>query len=471
MTFTLAVLGAVLFLLLVLLSLGLGLQARIKTYENEHVENEWTRIKPGADLVVKCLFIASLLMLGAFALTAWSSVRGTPTEGHIMEWMNLIVRWAHITFGIAWVGASFYFVFLENSLNRTYNLRDELAGNMWAVHGGGFYYIEKFKVKPPQIPKDLHWFKYEAYFTWMSGFILLCVVYYFNAEGFLIDPNVMKLTATEAIVLSLGSLALSWAVYDFLCSTKLLKKGMLFAIIGFALMVGVAWFYTHVFSARAAYIHVGAVIGTIMAGNVFFGIIPAQKAMVKAATEGSYLDPSLGKNAGLRSMHNNYFTLPVLFIMISNHFPSTFGYEHNWAVLAAISLGSAGLKHFLNLLERREYSIWIMPVSVLMIIGVAFTTAPDVGGECKSQVTMADVYPIITERCMSCHSSQPTDPDWASPPNGVAYDTPEAIARLKDKIMQRVVITKTMPQNNKTGMLPEERELIRCWIEQGAPVN
>ncbi|MDX1479044.1 MAG: urate hydroxylase PuuD, partial [Saprospiraceae bacterium] len=244
---------------------------------------------------------------------------GTPWSGHVHEWLNLIVRWMHITFGIAWIGTSFYFVFLENALNRTRNVRPELAGNLWAVHGGGFYYLEKYKLAPATIPRDLHWFKYEAYFTWLSGFCLLAIVYYLDAHSFLIDPAVLPLTSGQAIGISVGSLMTGWIVYDRLCRSRLARNATVFAITGFVLAVGLAMLYTALFNSRAAYLHFGALLGTLMAANVFFVIIPSQKAMVRAAKRGEDLDPDLGKHAGLRSLHNNYLTLPVLFVMISNH--------------------------------------------------------------------------------------------------------------------------------------------------------
>jgi uncharacterized membrane protein len=378
----------------------------------------------------------------------------------------------HVTFGIAWIGASFYFVFLENALNRTKDVRNELAGNLWAVHGGGFYYLEKYKVAPAVIPKELHWFKYEAYFTWLSGFSLLFIVYYFNAKAFLIDDNVMKLTAISAIIIGVGSFVVAWTVYHLLCKTALIKKSVLFTIVGFLLAVGFAWFYCQVFSARAAYIHFGAMLGTLMVGNVFFVIIPSQKAMVKAAKEGRMLDPALGKFAGMRSLHNNYFTLPVLFVMISNHFPGTFGYSNPWLLLATITLGTAGVKHYLNLKEKGRLTIWVLPVSVVILLGAAFISAPRKNNDaCNENISMATVTSIVQQRCVSCHSTRPTDDVFTTPPNGVVYDTPQDIVNLKDKILQRVVVTKTMPQNNKTGMTEKEREVIRCWIAQGAKGN
>lgn len=430
------------------------------------------RQKDSYVLALQITYAAIVVVAIGIALLSYAFVVGTPWEGHLFEWLNIVVRWMHITFGIAWIGTSFYFVFLENALNRTDNLRDELAGTMWSVHGGGFYYLEKYKVAPKIIPKKLHWFKYEAYFTWLSGFSLLFVVYYFQAKAFLIDPSVRDLTPVQGIAIGVGSLIVGWLLYDLLCKSPLAKNRVFFALLGFLISVGFAWFYTQVFAARAAYIHFGALLGTIMAANVFFVIIPGQKAMVAAALAGRPVDPQLGKNAGLRSLHNNYFTLPVLFVMISNHFPSTFSHEYPWAVLAAISLGSAGIKHYLNLREKGEQSVWVMPISILLLLGVAFVTAPEIKTDaCDSEVSFSEILPIFQARCISCHSSRPTDETWTSPPNGVVYDTPQDIVRLTDKILQRVVITETMPQNNKTGMLPAERELIRCWIEQGGEID
>ncbi|PJJ54887.1 urate hydroxylase PuuD [Hymenobacter chitinivorans] len=415
------------------------------------------------------ILLAVIYVLAVFYIL----IKGTPWEGHLMEWMNIVVRLMHITFGIAWIGASFYFVFLENALNRTDNVRDELAGNLWAVHGGGFYYLEKYKLAPKEIPRDLHWFKYEAYFTWLSGFSLLFVVYYFNAGSMLIDPKVLDVAPLTGVAIGVGSFVVAWLIYDVLCKSPLVKKGMWFALLGFLVIVGFAFFYCQVFSARAAYIHFGAMLGTLMVGNVFFTIIPAQKAMVKAATLGLPLDPTLGKNALTRSLHNNYFTLPVLFVMVSNHFPSTFGHSQPWLILAAISLGVAGVKHWLNLREKKQATTWILPASVLFLLAVAFVSAPPRAASagaaaCTPNVSIAQVNAIVQNRCVRCHSSNPTDEVFKSAPNGVKYDSPEDIIRLKDKIMQRVVVTKTMPQNNKTNMTQEERDLIRCWIEQGA---
>jgi uncharacterized membrane protein len=418
------------------------------------------------------IYTIILLSIVGILVNTYILVQGTALESHLMEWLNIIIRVMHITFGIAWIGASFYFVFLENALNRTEDVREELAGNLWAVHGGGFYYLEKYKVAPKTIPKDLHWFKYEAYFTWLSGFCLLFVVYYFNASAFLIDKNVLYITATEGILIGVGSFVVAWVIYDVMCKSALIKNQLAFAIIGFLILIGFAWFYCHVFSARAAYIHFGAMIGSIMVANVFFVIIPSQKAMVKAAKLGLPLDPTLGKKALARSLHNNYFTLPVLFVMVSNHFPSTFGYEYPWLILAIISLGAAGVKHYLNLKEKKQLNVWILPVSVLILLSACFISAPSTNpNECKKEVSITEVQEIVQKRCVQCHSANPTDDVYKVAPNGVMYDTPEDIAKKKDLIMQRVVLTKTMPQNNKTNITEEERNMIRCWIEQGASLK
>ncbi len=471
----LSVLGLILFMLIIM---TYYLHSVAKQYDaddeagpdsyRDNVEKKKAEIADSQTFVYTAIILVSVSMVGALYLY----VKGTPWEAHLMEWMNIIIRLMHITFGIAWIGASFYFVFLENALNRTKDVRDELAGNLWAIHGGGFYYLEKYKVAPKTIPKHLHWFKYEAYFTWVSGFCLLFVVYYFNASALLIDKNVLDISAATGITIGIGSFIVAWVMYDLLCKTPLIKKGVWFAVIGFILATGFAYFYSRVFSSRAAYIHFGAMIGSIMVANVFFVIIPAQKAMVRAARQGLPLSPQLGKNALNRSLHNNYFTLPVLFVMISNHFPSTFGYEYPWVVLAIISLGTAGVKHYLNLREKGQLTVWVMPVSVLILLAAAFISAPAKNpGACNTKIEFSSVNQVIQARCISCHSSRPTDDVYKVPPNGVIYDTPEDIVKKKDLIMQRVVITKTMPQNNKTNMTEKERDLLRCWLEQGASVK
>jgi uncharacterized membrane protein len=411
------------------------------------------------------IYAAIVFMIIAIISSFYFMVKETPYQAHLMEWLNIIVRVMHVTFGIAWIGASFYFVFLENALNRNEGIRDELAGNLWAIHGGGFYYLEKYKGAPKEIPRHLHWFKYEAYFTWISGFGLLFIIYYFNASSMMIDPGVMELSAARAILISVLSFIIAWVIYDLLCKSPIAKRPWVFVPLGLIFLVAFAYFYTRVYSGRAAFIHFGAMLGTLMAANVFFVIIPSQKSMVNAARKGPAPDLQKGKKALFRSIHNNYLTLPVLFVMVSNHFPSTFGSQYHWIVLALITLGAAGIKHWLNLREQGRLSVWILPVSIVVLLVAAYVTAPQVStGKCR-EVDMAEINSIIQQRCASCHSSRPTDDTYKIAPNGVKYDTPLEIIAKKDAILQRVVITKTMPLNNKTSMTPEEREVVRCWIE------
>lgn len=433
---------------------------KAKVNEDENVIHKIASQQNIAYALVLVLSILGALIIYYFF------IKSTIYEGHFFEWLNLIVRWMHITFGIAWIGASFYFVFLENALNRTNNVRDELAGNLWAVHGGGFYYLEKYKLAPKKIPRDLHWFKYEAYFTWLTGFSLLIIVYYFNAKTYLIDTSVLDINATTAISISLASLIIGWIIYDQMCK-KLIRNKLVFTIAMTIFLIFSAWFYAHVFRGRAAYIHFGALLGTLMAANVFFIIIPGQKRMVAAAKKGLAPNPKDGKAAFIRSYSNNYFTLPVLFVMISNHFPSTFGNKYQWIVLIAITVGSVGIKHYLNAREKGQLSIWVLPLSILLLLSVALATSPTAKQEgCGEVVTFTQVNAIIQKRCITCHSATPTDKIWKVAPNGVMYNTKEQILNLKDKIFQRVVVSKDMPFANQTGMTDKERTVIECWINQ-----
>lgn len=466
------VLLCALFVLMIMLVIVTYYLKNVEKQVDHTIDEETASKKRRLISTQNSIYAALLLTIVGMVAAIYIYVKGTPWEAHLMEWLNIVVRVMHITFGIAWIGASFYFVFLENALNRTDNVREELAGNLWAVHGGGFYYLEKYKVAPKSIPKHLHWFKYEAYFTWLSGFCLLFVVYYFNASAFLIDKNILDITPLQGILIGVSSFVIAWLIYDILCKTLLKKSKVLFALVGFALLIAFAWGYAHLFNSRAAYIHFGAMIGSIMVANVFFVIIPSQKAMVNAGTKGLPLDPQLGKNALARSLHNNYFTLPVLFVMVSNHFPSTFGYKYPWLILAIISLGAAGVKHYLNLKEKGQLSVWVLPVSVIILLAACFISAPPKNpNACNSEISFVEVNNIVQSRCVICHSAKPTDDVNKVAPNGVMYDTPDQIVAKKDLIMQRVVVTKTMPQNNKTNMTEDERNTIRCWIEQGAKTN
>lgn len=385
-------------------------------------------------------------------------------EGHLHEWANLLVRWIHFITGVAWIGASFYFNWLENNLNRQSPQKEGIAGHLWAVHGGGFYHLEKFKTGPSKLPPELHWFKWEAYTTWLSGLTLLIVIYYLNARLFLIDPSVRDLSPAEAVIIAAVSVLGSWFVYDLLCRSPLRKSAALLGVTIAGYLVLLAWFLSEVFSGRGAYIHIGAAMGTMMVGNVFFVIIPSQKELVRAIAEKRPLDPAVSTNGLLRSTHNNYFTLPVLFIMVSNHFPSTYGHHWNWAVLLVISLIAVAVRHYYNVRRIVKSLWWVLPAAFLAVLSVMWWTAPQLKPpETVHAGIQQDILPVVKERCTVCHSATPTQRGFTSPPVGLALDTPEQVETNADRIYQATVVTRTMPIGNLTGMTEEERDLISWW--------
>ncbi|MBK5411909.1 urate hydroxylase PuuD [Pseudomonas sp. TH34] len=432
-------------------------------------------------------------------------------EAHLMEWLNLSVRWVHMITGVAWIGASFYFVWLENNLNRV-NPKDGLAGDLWAIHGGGIYHLEKYKLAPPTMPDNLHWFKWEAYFTWMSGIALLCVVFYANPTLYLLAPG-SSLSGPEGVLLGLGSLLAGWFIYSFLCDSALGKRPALLGLILFVLLIAAAYGFSKVFSGRGAYLHVGAVIGTIMVGNVFRIIMPAQRALVAAIAENRTPDPALPAKGLLRSRHNNYFTLPVLFIMISNHFPSTYGSQYNWLILAGIAVAAVLVRHYFNTRHNSQKYAWTLPVGALAMICLAYVTGPKpvatapevakapaaieyqplpetaLGGGLKpaapatpapapaeaapaqASIDFDKVHGVIQERCAVCHSAKPTSPLFSTAPAGVMFDTPQQIQQMAPRIQAQAVASQIMPLGNITQMTQQERDLIGTWINQGARTN
>ncbi len=384
-------------------------------------------------------------------------------EAHIAEWLNLLVRWIHFIVGVAWIGASFYFNWLENHLNRNPPQDKGIDGNLWAVHGGGFYHLKKFTNGPEKLPDVLHWFKWEAYMTFVSGFTLLCIVYYYNAQAMMIDSSVRDITTLSAVIIGIGSMLVSWLVYDQLCKSELRQKPILLGIIIFLYLAVLAYFLTHVLSARAAYIHVGAAIGTMMTANVFFVIIPAQKELVKALSEDRIPDASYGENGLLRSRHNNYLTLPVLFIMISNHFPSTYGNQYNWLILIAVALVGVLARHYFNI-RHISKAVWMLPTALFGFIMIVMATLPakQKAVAKADKITTAQIMPIIEKRCNSCHSTQPTQAGFASPPAGLAYDKEGVFENNADKVFSQVS-QKIMPLGNLTKMTDEEREKVSLW--------
>jgi uncharacterized membrane protein len=402
-----------------------------------------------------------------------------------VEWLNLLVRWLHLITGIAWIGASFYFVWLDNSIRPPKPgsplAKKGVMGELWAVHGGGFYNPQKYLVAPPELPEDLHWFKWEAYATWLSGFAMLFIVYYFNASAMMIDKNVADLSSMQAVAVGLGTLAGGWLVYDTLCKTALAEKPALLGVVMFLLIVAAAYVLTHTLSGRAAYIHVGAMIGTMMVGNVLFVIIPGQRKLVDAMAKGESPDPVYGKRAKVRSVHNNYFTLPVLLIMISNHYAMTYSHAYSWLVLAAIMAAGVLIRHFFNLRHAGKVSPAYPIAGVLLLAGVAVAIAPaprkavaapvtaaaaaDGHATAPAAASLASVQQVVAQRCVSCHSAAPTQAGFASAPGGVMLDTEDQVRQHAAKIYQRAVQAKDMPLANMTHMTDDERAMIGAWFE------
>ncbi len=395
---------------------------------------------------------------------------------YFIDWLDLITRWIHIIVGIAWIGTSFYFNWLDSRLDRDIN-KEDIEGELWSVHSGGFYNINKLKGPPKEFPKELHWFKWEAYTTWISGFTLLIIVYYLNAEGLMIDKKINDITPIAAILISIIFLIGSWFLYDFLCKTKLINYTKLFTLICFFIALIFSYMLTKIYGSRAAYIHVGAALGTIMAANVFRVIIPSQKEMVNAAINNKAPDLSKGISAKMRSIHNNYITLPVLFIMISSHYPFTYGHKYNWLVLAIISVIGALVRHYFNLRNKKQYKVWILPVAAIgMVLLMFYTSIPkinknNVADINVSEISFIEVQNIIKYRCGVCHASKPSFEGFDDPPLGVIFDKPEDILKNIEKIKAQSIDSDIMPPGNLTGMTENERSKIANWIIQGANIN
>ena len=395
-------------------------------------------------------------------------------EAYVLDWLNLLVRWFHLIAGIAWIGASFYFVMLDNSLSRPAR-RDDAArgvfGELWAVHGGGFYVSQKFPTGPKGEPlaQDLHWSKWEAYSTWLSGMALLALIYWLGASTYLIDPAVRALTPATAIVASIAIIAGGYGVYEALCRALEGHERWLAAAL-FVFVSGCAWAIFQLFSARAAFVHVGAMLGTIMAANVFFHIIPGQKRMVADIRAGREPDARPGIVGKERSVHNTYFTLPVLFVMISNHYPMTYSHPRGWLVLCVIMLAGVLIRQFF-VQRHRGRAQWALPaLGVALLAGVAVALAPAAVDPRGAIVAFARVQAVIGERCVPCHSAQPTQAGFAQPPKGVMLDTTAGIATHAAKIAETVG-NRYMPIGNLTQMTDAERALVAAWFAQGAPTR
>jgi uncharacterized membrane protein len=381
------------------------------------------------------------------------------------DWLELGTRWLHVVAGIVWIGTSFYFVALDNHLGRPRVEEPGVGGESWEIHGGGFYRISKYRIAPEELPEPLHWFKWEAYTTWLSGFGLLVVLYYANADTYLIDKSVADIPVAAAIAVSLIGLAAAWVVYDLAC--LVFKSDVVLGLVLLGLVVGSAYGAGQVFSGRAAYIQVGAMLGTIMAANVLFNIIPAHWDLIRAKEAGREPDPAPALEAKRRSVHNNYLTLPVVFTMISNHFAFTYEHDQAWLVLVVLVLIGAWVRHFFNLRHAGRTVWWIPATALLASVALAVAIRPDEGGGAGAAgaVTAGEAVAIVERRCVPCHSESPAQEGYDTAPAGVRLDTREQITAQAEAIREQAVRTEAMPLGNVTGMTEEEREELGAWLD------
>jgi len=382
-------------------------------------------------------------------------------DPYLSDVLDLLLRLLHVVAGIAWIGASLYFIRLDLGLRPPDDERDKakgIAGEYWGVHGGGFYHSQKYKVAPEKLPEPLHWFKWEAYTTWLTGFVLLVVLYYFDADVRLVDPQVADLEAWQAIAISVGALAGGWVVYDVLC--RLVRSDVALGVGVAAMVVAAAWVLGELLAPRAAYLQVGVVLGTIMAANVFFTIIPAHRELIRAKEAGREPDAAPGISAKRRSVHNNYLTLPVVFTMLAGHFPFTYGHEHAWLVLVGVMASVAVIRHYFNLFhqEKVAWPFLVAGVAALVAILIAIKPADAPRAE-TGLVDTARVEQIVEQRCATCHSG-------VAAPNGVRLETRVQIEARAGDIEEQAVRTKAMPPGNSTGITDEERDVLAAWAAQ-----
>ena len=389
----------------------------------------------------------------------------------ISEWASLILRWLHVVAAIAWIGSSFYFIHLDLSLRPKDKLPDGVQGEAWQVHGGGFYRIMKYLVAPREMPEELTWFKWEAYTTWLSGFALMVVVYYLDADLFLVDKSILDLTPAQAGLFSFGSLALAWLLYEIACRTGLAQRELGFAIGGYLFLVALTYAFTHVLSGRGAFNQIGAIIGTIMVANVFTLIIPNQKKIVASLIAGQAPDPKLGKASKERSVHNNYLTLPVVVLMISNHYPLLYATRFNWVIVAIVLALGPVIRHFFN--ERhagRKSPWWVWSVAAAGVIAIGLLSAAGPReakrGALAAQPTFANVEEIVMSRCSMCHATEPVWAGIVTAPKGILLDAPAHIQRNIRLIGRVAAWSSAMPPGNITEMTGEERAILANYIAQ-----
>jgi uncharacterized membrane protein len=396
----------------------------------------------------------------------------------LWEWVEIGARWLHVITAIAWIGSSFYFIALDLGLHRDRNLASGADGEEWQVHGGGFYHIQKYLVAPASMPEHLIWFKWESYATWLSGFAMLVLVYYLGAELFLIDPTVMELQVWQAVAISMASLAFGWVVYNTLCKVFVNADQNLLMLALFAVLVGMAWFYTQVFSGRAALLHLGAFTASIMSGNVFFIIMPNQRVVVADLKAGRKPDPKYGKIAKQRSTHNNYLTLPVIFLMLSNHYPLVFATEYNWIIASLVFLMGVTIRHWFNTRHARKGSPhWTWGLTAVLVLLVAWLstapmrTVPDPEAKLEGAALVYAAAPgfdevvgIVQGRCSMCHAAEPVWDGLYWPPKGVVLETEAQIAHEAKRIALQSGYSHAMPPGNLSYMEPEERAQIVEWF-------
>lgn len=394
------------------------------------------------------------------------------------DWLSFAVRWLHVVTSIAWIGSSFYFVALDLGLRQRPGMPVGAFGEEWQVHGGGFYHIQKYLVAPAEMPEHLTWFKWESYATWLSGFAMLCVVYYAGADLFLIDLNVLAMSVPTGILLSLATIGVGWVVYDLLCRSQLGRSDTGLMLVLYGVLVFIAWGLTHLFTGRAAFLHLGAITATIMSANVFMVIIPNQKIVVADLIAGRKPDPKYGKIAKQRSLHNNYLTLPVLFLMLSNHYPLAFATQFNWVIASLVFIIGVLIRHYFNTMHARKGNpTWIwLAAAVLFVVIIWLSTAPKVlTGEVKASST-AQVYiasahfPAVRDtvlgRCSMCHAQEPSYEGIYHAPKGVMLDTDAGIVGQAREIYLQAGRSHAMPPANVTHITDKERALLVAWFEE-----
>lgn len=398
-------------------------------------------------------------------------------ETALLDWMNLALRWAHVITGIAWIGSSFFFMWLDSNMREAETPKTGVEGEVWMVHGGGFYEVNKFMVIPPAMPSTLHWFKWEAAFTGITGVLLLAVVYYLGSSAFLIDAGSADISHLEAVAIGVGVIVFGWLIYDGLFMSSFGRKnGEAAGGIAAFLLCCVAYWLTQILSSRGAYIHVGALIGIVMVLNVWVRIIPGQRRLIAAKMAGEVPEARLAKIAKQRSVHNNYLTLPIVFVMLSSHYPMTYGHSANWAVLIAISVSGALVRHWFNLRNEGRPHPWPLAGGAAVFLAVAlFVSWPQITAE-KIAAPAGGIAPervaaVVQARCVTCHSASPTFEGIDTAPKDVRFDTLAQVAAHAGDVRKTAVETDTMPLGNETGMTAAERQLLGAWIDAGAPLE